>query len=215
MDLFSASGNSFQQFCVPLRAEIYGLAYKIVRRHHDAEDVVQEVFIRAYRAWPDWYTPETDLDTIAVLVKAWLYKITANMSKNHCRVDNRRRYLETGQAQDVRDALYSEELVEPDTTSADTRQTEQKVSQALGKLRPRWKQIIELKYWRGLAPEEIARRLGCPKNTVRSGLIRAHEKLKPILRTHARTFFNFDAVPLLSDFSTPVVDTPSQASLVV
>ncbi len=59
--------KSFEAEALPHLKELYGTAWRLTRNTHDAEDLVQETFLRAYRAF-DTYTPGTN-------ARAWLFTI--------------------------------------------------------------------------------------------------------------------------------------------
>ena len=68
----------FEAEALPHLKALYGTAYRMTRNVHDAEDLVQEAFLRAYRAF-DGYTPGTN-------IRAWLHTILYR-----CRTDAFRR----------------------------------------------------------------------------------------------------------------------------
>jgi RNA polymerase sigma-70 factor, ECF subfamily len=68
---------SFEAEALPLMRQLYGTAYRMTRRPADAEDLVQETYLRAYRAF-DGYTPGTN-------IRAWLFTILYRVRTDHLR----------------------------------------------------------------------------------------------------------------------------------
>jgi RNA polymerase sigma-70 factor, ECF subfamily len=120
-----------------------------------ARDVAQEVFVKAFRAAPS-FRAEARLGT-------WLYRITANACIDELR--RRRRLVFFG---DLPPALHgSVAASEPDGPPAE-------VAIAIGRLSPRLRLAVLLRYFDDLSYEEIARALDCTPGTVASRLHRAH-----------------------------------------
>lgn len=142
---------------------VKSLALRIVRSPEEAEDVVQEVFVQAWRQ-----AERFDADRGNVL--AWLSMMARSRSLDHWRRRATRR--ETG----VTDA---HELEAPRTTAAGPRAWA--VRSALSDLPADQRGPLELAYWEGLSQSEISERLGLPLGTIktrmRNGLKRLREAL--------------------------------------
>jgi RNA polymerase sigma-70 factor (ECF subfamily) len=123
-------------------------------------DVTQEVFTKAFRNLDRFHEGQ---------LAHWLSRICTNVVTDHHR---RRR---------VREA-FGLRMIAPTTEAADSpegavvqRQAEQQVSDILARMRPKHREVFVLFELEGLSGEEIARRLGCPKATVRTRLFHARE----------------------------------------
>jgi RNA polymerase sigma-70 factor (ECF subfamily) len=160
------------------------LLSRMMRDQTEIEDVVQESFIKAYRALPN-FRGESAFYT-------WLYRIGINTAKNYLVSMGRRPKLTT--EIDVEDAENFEDSHESYT--ADTPETElmskqiaQTVAETLSSLPEDLRTAITLREIEGLSYEEIAIIMGCPIGTVRSRIFRAREaialKLRPLLNTPA------------------------------
>ena len=75
--------QSFETVVTGHHAEIYRYLLRVTSRSGDADDLSQETFLRAYRAWGG-------LDDGAN-VRAWLFTIATNLARNYCRSESRRR----------------------------------------------------------------------------------------------------------------------------
>ena len=88
----------FTEEAMPLLDQLYGGALRMTRNPQDAEDLVQETYLKAYNAF-DSFTPGTNL-------KAWLYRIMTNTYINSYRKKQRRPLVTS--AEDVTDSqLYT------------------------------------------------------------------------------------------------------------
>ena len=146
------------------KASIYALAYSKLRNYHDAEDVIQEAFVKAYRnlytlRWWDSFLP-------------WLYAITSNLCKNRIRWQSQRldREFIADQSADVlnRGSLDS------------YRQTAllESLGESLDSMPETYRQVVVLYYLGNLSTREIARFLGTSPNAIAQRLRRARTKLK-------------------------------------
>jgi RNA polymerase sigma-70 factor (ECF subfamily) len=141
-------------------------AVRILRRHHDAEEVVQEALTRAWRGRGTCRTPEAPLP--------WCLQITRNEA---FRLIGRQRAgaglepLEDGpELQDER-ALHESERA---ASRVD-------VGRALQELTPNERLLITLRYEEGCSHPQIAEKLEIPEATARVRLHRAHKRLKSLL----------------------------------
>lgn len=125
---------------------IYGYARSIVRNDHDAEDIVQQVFTRMMTAIQNY-------EQRSVPFSAWLLRITHNLAIDHVR--RRSRICE-----EPEDALS---LDEPEHESKQLRLI---IGEALAQLPPVQREIVVLRHIGGLAPKEIAERLGRSEDSI-------------------------------------------------
>jgi len=146
------------------KASIYALAYSKLHNFHDAEDITQEAFIKAYRKlhtlrWWDNFL-------------AWLYAITSNLCKDWIRSQSKRpdREFIADQEPDI--------LERPSTDSYDNGDVRESVNEALESLPEIYRQALTLYYLGGMNSREIARFLGASPNTVAQRLKRGRARLK-------------------------------------
>jgi RNA polymerase sigma factor (sigma-70 family) len=155
------------------QARIYGLVYNMTSNKEDAEDLVQEVFVKAYsslsrfRGTSSFYT--------------WIYRIAVNRTINYLK---RRKRKATLSFDDVdvgieRDAAYVE-LSSRESPFRDMTLTElqSKLNAALQTLSEKHRTVVVLHDIQGLPHEEIARMLDCSPGTVRSRLFYARQHLQ-------------------------------------
>ncbi len=154
--------------------QLYSAALRMTRNPADAEDVVQETFLKAYRAY-DSFEAGTNL-------KAWLYRILTNTYINRYRKAQRRpSEVELGELQDL--YLYKRLGEESGASeSAESQVLEQFVDtdvvQALESLPDNFRIPVLLADVEGFAYKEIAEMLDIPIGTVMSRLHRGRKALQ-------------------------------------
>ncbi|MBK5254955.1 MAG: sigma-70 family RNA polymerase sigma factor [Vicinamibacteria bacterium] len=139
------------------------LALRIVRTPEEAEDVVQEIFVQAWRQ-------AGRFDSVRGTVLAWLSIMVRSRSLDHWRRRSTRR--ETG----VSDA---HELESPRTPGNDPRAWAAK--SGLSDLPADLREPLELAYWEGFSQSEIADRLGLPLGTVKTRMRTGLKRLRKVL----------------------------------
>ena len=164
--------------------QLYTAAMRMARNPTDAEDLVQETFLKAYRAY-DSFTAGTNL-------KAWLYRILTNTYINKYRKD-RRRPIES-ELGDLED-LYLYKRIGSEETTDSSRSAEDRVldglvesdiKEAVEALPENFRVPVLLADLEGFAYKEIAEILDIPIGTVMSRLHRGRKALQASLAEYAR-----------------------------
>jgi RNA polymerase sigma-70 factor, ECF subfamily len=164
------------------RRKLARLLSRFIRDQAEVEDVVQEAFIKAYRALPN-FRGESAFYT-------WLYRIGINTAKNYLVSMGRR--PQTSNEIEVEDAENFEDgdelrTVDTPETELMTKEIAKTVQTAIESLPEDLKTAIVLREIEGLSYEEIATMMDCPIGTVRSRIFRAREsiaeRLRPLLDT--------------------------------
>ena len=169
--------QAFELLVLKYQRKIMRLVSFFVKDSTEAEDVVQETFIKAYRALPS-FRGESAFYT-------WLYRIGVNSAKNH--LISQKRRVQTTSDNDANDSDVSNEsnnLKEsntPDSVLA-SKQLAEKVNEAMDSLPEDLRITISLREIDGLSYEEIADLMSCPIGTVRSRIFRAREMIANIIR---------------------------------
>jgi RNA polymerase sigma-70 factor (ECF subfamily) len=153
---------------------LYRLAYSILLVVQDAEDVLQESMVYAFRNL-DRYDPERGA------FRTWLYTITIS----RCRNARRRKWLPTVALSHL--LTVGIEPSAPDEESPEFRAAWQEIRsalrEALRSLSPRLREAVALRYNQGLTYREMAEILGCPQKTAESRVRLAHEQLRKVINT--------------------------------
>lgn len=156
---------------------IYYMLLKMVNNRDDAEDLTIEAFGKAFRNIKQ-YTPDYAFST-------WLFKIATNNCIDFIRKKRKMllsidRGFENEEGQDVTFEVKSDGP-SPD----DVMMKKQKVmmmKDVVEKLKPRYRRLVELRYYQELSYEEIAEELQLPLGTVKAQLFRAREFLYQIIK---------------------------------
>jgi RNA polymerase sigma-70 factor (ECF subfamily) len=151
---------------------LYGYAFVLSRNSAEAEDLVQETYLRAFRA-------AEKLRSVSN-VKSWLFTILRNIWLNELR--HRRTIPEMVELDsDGRGAIDPPDTSkDPHAVYVDELEREQ-VRAAIEQLPPEFREIIILREYEELSYQEIAAVLDCPPGTVMSRLARARSKLRELL----------------------------------
>lgn len=147
----------FRQIIQQYQEPLYQHIRRITPTHEDAQDALQETFIRAYR----------HLDTLkeAQSLKAWLYRIATNEAIRLC---------EQHPTADL-------DIDPPAEDTPDYEALQQALQQALLALPPRQRAVFTMRYYEDLAYEDIALALGTNVKAVTANYHLAKEKIKEIL----------------------------------
>lgn len=161
--------NQIQQMIELYSKPLTQFAFTYVKDWDTALDLIQDVFIKVYKN-------KTKLSTITN-PKAWLYQITANLSKDYLRKQKRK------------DALYQvlrlvvkHEQSEPSTEHIFMNQlTNQELGNAILQLKLEEREVIVLYYYEGFTLSEIHNLLQVPIPTLKSRLQRGRNRLKDLI----------------------------------
>lgn len=161
---------------------VYNLAYRLCGNPTDAEDIVQDTFVKVFKSL-ERFRSESDLST-------WIYRIAVNTWKNRVRSEKRRglwkMFSLEGLGQDEEKIAREIPADEPAMGSRlEDQEKEGVLQKALLELEAEERTILVLRDVEEKSYEEIAKALELPLGTVKSKLFRAREslrkKLKPIL----------------------------------
>ena len=178
-----ADQAQFAELTTPFMSALYAAALRMTRNPSDAEDLVQETYLRAYRGFGG-FKEGTNL-------KAWLYRILTNTFINTYRAKKRR--PEQVDLDDVEDFYIFRRLGGLEAADAErTAETEalaalpdDEVKQALESIPEQFRMAVILADIEGFSYKEIAEILDVPIGTVMSRIHRGRRQLQKLLWDYA------------------------------
>jgi RNA polymerase sigma-70 factor (ECF subfamily) len=155
---------------------VYGYLLRFTRNPHDAQDLFQETFLRAYRAYA---ALPADAD-----LRAWLLRIAVNLSKNYARDCRRHRRVIVGEEQslDLDGALHATTGTDTESTMI-SHETARALLATIDALPFRQRAALIQRQFEGLDYGTIATNLDCSPETARAHVYQALRKLRLSLST--------------------------------
>ena len=164
---------AFRKLFEEYHQKVYSTAITMLGNAEDAEDAVQEVFMKIYRKI-------SSFDSKAK-IGTWLYRIAVNVCIDHLRRNKVQRFKSLSVEEGSLVNLHENgNEVEKSVTSSEVNKITRK---AITLLSPKLRSVVVLRDLQGLSHSEIADVLGCSKGTVSSRLNRGRLKLRTLLRS--------------------------------
>jgi len=166
--------EAFRMLFEQNRQRIFSLAFQYTKNAEDAEDILQETFIKTY-SFLDKYQTENDSG-----FSSWIYRIGIN-----CSIDYLRRKKKTKHDFSDWDSVektYSDDNHSNPEHSARLEELREKISVLVDMLSPRQRMVFILKHYQQLSIKEIAELLDCSEGSVKKQLFRAISAIKNPLK---------------------------------
>jgi RNA polymerase sigma-70 factor (ECF subfamily) len=179
------SADAFRALVEAYKERLFAFVWRMVRNHHEAEDITQAAFVKAYEAL-DTYSDQYAFST-------WLFTIAYRLCLNHLR----KRKAYSGELDLSR--VDGAEVDAPRTiaNTEEARRLRDLIWAAVDELKPPQRSSVLLFYREGKSCEEIGRVLEMPTVTVKSHLHRARAKLRQALS--AELVDDWMAIQFLND----------------
>jgi len=163
--------DAFGEIVSRYHRAVFSIAYRMTGSRAEAEDLCQDVFLRAYRS--------LDRFDRSLQFGPWLRRIASNAALNHLR----HRAVSSSSASDAEAAERSvpDPAAGPEERAASA-ETADRLGRALARLPVNQRLAFTLKYVEDLTAEEIAQAMDAPRNTVKTWLLRAREALRRELK---------------------------------
>lgn len=161
--------GAFDELVKRTYADTYTLAFRLTGNEHDARDVAQDVYVRAFRSLPR-FRGEARVST-------WLYRITANCAATTLSRNSKRRHAILDDGAAVADTSMASDPFH----QTQVREEQTAVEALLLELPPRMRAVVVLRDVYELSHEDIARELGISETAAKVRLHRARRKLRDLL----------------------------------
>jgi RNA polymerase sigma-70 factor (ECF subfamily) len=162
--------EAFRELFDDNRQRIFAVAFRYAKNVEDAEDILQDTFIKAYQGLDKFKLGE---DTS---FSAWLYRISINSSIDLLRKNRKMRdkYFDN----DNFDNLSSNDDRHNPENSEQIREAREKIDKVLDTLTARQRMIFILRHYQHLSTSEIAEYMSCSQGSVKKQLFRAVSAIK-------------------------------------
>ena len=172
----AGSRSAFDALVKQYEQQVLRLALHLTGSEHDAEDIYQEAFLKAYRYIGN-FRFECSFYT-------WIYRIVTNLCLDQLRRRKTRREDQavivdhSGDEIDVLSSVSDERAFSNPARELDRKVLGTHIQEALAKLKPRERVVFELKHYQGLRLRTIGEMLNTTEETAKNTLFRATKKLR-------------------------------------
>jgi RNA polymerase sigma factor (sigma-70 family) len=168
--------EAFDELVVRYRVRLYGLVYNMTSNHEDTNDLLQDIFAKAYRSIKSFQGKSS--------FYTWMHSIAVNMSINFLKKRGRRQAMSLD---DVDAGIENDKDFIEATSARDPRheanlnELQQRLNEAMQRLSYEHRAVVTMFDIQGMPHAEIAKILGISEGTVRSRLFYAHRQLQNFL----------------------------------
>jgi RNA polymerase sigma-70 factor (ECF subfamily) len=163
LDAKAGSHSAFRCLVERHMKQTYNVAFGFVRNHDSAEEVAQEVFVKAYASISS-FRGEAEFST-------WLYRITTNLALNHLKQRKRREERSVSIADATEVASDNDDAIEGKEHRA-------QIERVLHELPTLQRAVVILRHIDGLSTKQVGRILRCSEGTVKTHLFRGLKKMR-------------------------------------
>ena len=169
----NGDAKAFRELVEGYKTQVYYLALDLSRNHHDAEDLAQEVFVKAYRGFGGFRS--------GAKIGSWLHRITVNAYIDSKRKKAHKMVTLVDKKDDNDfDPLESaaDEVTGNPERAASSAGINEHVESALGRLSAQERNVFVMRHYHDMPLKEIAKSLKIAEGTVKSLLFRSIRKLR-------------------------------------
>ena len=165
--------HAFDRLVERYHGKIYSLTYNMTSNREDAEDLTQEIFVKAFQALPRFKGKSS--------FYTWLYRIAVNKTINYRKKRNRKRAMSLDQFDNeikLDDVYHDLTSKGSPLRSLSLSELQKKLSEAMQNLSEKHRTVVVLHDMQGIPHEEIAKMVGASVGTIRSRLFYARRQLQ-------------------------------------
>ncbi len=165
--------HAFDELVERYHGKIYGLTYNMTSNREDAEDLTQEIFVKAYQALPRFKGNSS--------FYTWLYRIAVNKTINYRKKRNRKRAMSLDQFDHeikLDDVYHDLASKGSPLRHLSLSELQKKLNEALQNLSEKHRTVVVLHDMQGIPHEEIAKMVGASVGTIRSRLFYARRQMQ-------------------------------------
>ena len=164
----------FNEMVRRYHSRIYWVARRMVKSHEDADDIAQEVFVRAYASLKD-FRGEANIYT-------WLYRIAVNLSINHLRKQKVRKLVDISDYLNFlsKDAEQDRDVMRTENTTL--------IEQAIQTLPEKQRAVFIMRYYDEMPYEQISSILGTSVGGLKANFHHAVKKIAVFVKKHHGSF---------------------------
>lgn len=151
------------------QGKLFAYLYRLVGNREEAEDLLQDVFIKAYKNLHSYDSSRK--------FSSWVYRIAHNEAVNYIKRKSLKRFISWEDISSTKDKLESRSTEDGADDAWIRKEAINDVDQAINGLPIKYKQVLLLRYFSDKSYEEIGEILGKPVNTVGTLINRAKKKL--------------------------------------
>lgn len=172
----TGDASAFDELVIRYSPRLYGLVYNMTSNHEDTNDLLQDIFAKAYRSI-NGFRGKSSFYT-------WMHSISVNMTINFLKKRSRRYAMSLD---DVDSSIQNDkEFIELTASTNPVRETDlnelqQRLNEAMMKLSHEHRAVVTMFDIQGMPHAEISKILGVSEGTVRSRLFYAHRQLQNYL----------------------------------
>lgn len=169
--------EAFEQLIIGCQKKVFNIAYRMIGNYDDANELAQEVFLKAFRSIKKFKGDS--------LFSTWIYKVTANVCLDEIRKRKKKVVISLDQQIEFNDGEVKRQIPDSAPTpdmEAETNELKNVVNESIAQLNEDYKSMIILRDIQGLSYDEISKIVNCPEGTVKSRINRARQALKKVLQ---------------------------------
>ena len=162
--------EAFRRLFEDNKRKVFSIAYQYTKNKEDAEDIMQETFIKAFHSLEKF---RTEKDTN---FSSWLYRIGINASIDHLRKNKMKKdnYIDSDQLPNI----TSDDGYSNPEEAARLKEIRGKLDQSLNRLSPGQRMVFILRHYQQFSIKEIADHMKCSEGSVKKQLFRAFQMIK-------------------------------------